>query len=214
MPITPFAVGDKFIYRVLKSLTTNPDNRWVNTYEFRAGEVGAEADLLTLGTALVNFEIAMSRETVQFERLTISTWVPDSVPYDPAAFITTTLTGAGTLPITDDVSPLNMCLSVARIAATGRSGHIFLRGNLTEEDVTAPAGKSVLTARPTKQTQLDGALSSSGLDAYIGPEDPIALFMVMVNKDGTQIREVKELLVQGVTTLPQDHAWFNRRPPA
>lgn len=213
MSVLSFVSGDRFIVRVVKSLSTNPDNQWANSYEFRALDAGAEADLLTLGEALVDFEATMSINTTVFQRILISTWQPDSVPYDPTAFISSTLTASGgVLPPTDALA-LNQCLSVSRQAASGRFGHLFYRNWLKEGDVTAPAGKSVLVDRTALQSTLDGAITSSGLTDYLGGGSPGNLVMCMVNAEGTNMRTVNNLRVQGVSTIPQDHAWFNRTTP-
>jgi len=209
MSVSSFATGDKFIYRIIKSLTTNPSDQWVNTYEFSALETGGEEELLALGVVLVSFEQAMHHDVVRFDRMVISTWEPDSVPYDPAAFISTSLSELGTIGSSTALMALNTALSVARVAAFGRQGHLFYRGNLDEEEVSAPAGKSILTDRADKQTQLDAAVASSGLDDYIGG-GATSLRMMMINADGDQVRPVVGLFAQGVSTIPTDHKWFNR----
>lgn len=211
MPVTSFDADERFIFRVTKSLATNPDRQWGNTYEFRAVTSGSTDELLTLGVALVEFEQTMSMTAVVFDRLLISTWTPDSVPYDPAAFIATSLTGVGARGGLADLQPLTQCLSITRQATSGRFGHIFLRGFLLEDDTSAPAGKPVLTSRSSIQTSLDSALTDSGLAAYIGAGGHVALQMVMISADGSNTRDVVNLRVQGVAQLPLDHAWFNRR---
>lgn len=211
MSVTSIAVDDLFTVRVVKYLTTNPDNKWANSYEFQSNAVGGEAELLLLAEALVNFEAAMHLTVVRFDRITISTWQPDSVPYDPSTFISSTLTQDGLLGASDDILALNTTFSVSRQCASGRFGHLFYRGCLTEGDVEAPAGKNVLTDRPAKQTLIDDFLTSTGFGEYIGTSPEATLGMVLVNADGTQVRPVINLRAQGVSSVPQDHAWFNRR---
>lgn len=210
MSVLTFAANDLFIFRTFKSLTTNPANKWVNSYEFRAIDTGTTGDLITLASTIVTFESAMSLETTNFERVVISTWEADSVPYDPDAFYALSLTDVGQVNLTTDPIALNTCQIVTRQATSGRFGHLFFRNWLVEGDVGAPAGKSVLVDRPAKQTLLDDALESSTLQDYIGVGAGGAFNMVMVNATGTNVRIVTALRVQGVTTLPQDHAWFNR----
>jgi len=212
MTVLTFAAADLFVFRVVKYLSTNPDNKWANSYEFRANATGTESDLLTAGEKLVDFEVAFHRTNVIFDRILISTWEADSVPYDPSTFISSTLTAIGTAAISGDMMALNTCMSVARIAASGRFGHLFYRGVLLEEDVEAPAGRSVLVDRAAQQANIDAALSSSGLGDYIDPFGDTAVQMAMINKDGTQVRKITQLRVQGVSSVPLDHAWFNRTP--
>lgn len=210
MSVLTFTGADKFIIRVIKSHALNPDNQWANSYEFRAVDAGTEGDLLALGTNLVNFESAIHSDAVVFNRLTISTWEADSVPYDPASFISTSLTAVGTRVTSGELIGLNNTFSVARVSPSGRFGHIFYRGVLTEPDINAPAGKTVLQNKAGMQTLIEDALESSGLGEAIGTSGDSSLNMVLISKDGATTRVVLELIAQGVSSVPQDHAWFNR----
>lgn len=213
MPVTPFVTDDKFVIRIRKYLTTNPDNRWVNSYEFRAVASGDEGDLLVLGLALVSYEQWIHYETVAFDSLLISTWAEDSKPYDPEAFISSPLTGIGLrVPDTEDLLGLSNCIDVRRFAATGRYGHIFYRGSLVESEVEAPAGKTLLTNRAAIQTIITDALDDTGMDTFLGPSAAL-LQMVMINATGTQVRPVISLNVGQVAQVKQDHRWFNRTSP-
>lgn len=214
MTVETFNIDDLFTFRVIKYHSLNPDRKWANTYEFVAIAAGSEDELLALGTALVNFEAAFHRDVILFDRLLISTWQPDSKPYDPAAFISSSLTAQGGVGPVGDNAPLNQTLSVARVCSTGRQGHIFYRGVLNEAEIQAPAGTSVLVSRSSQQTVLDEALTDSGLADYIGADARLGLKLAMINKTGTQVREVLTLLAKGVVTLPMDHAWFNRTAPS
>ena len=214
MTVESFVANDLFVARVFKHHQNNPDNVWANSYEFRAVAGGDEGDLLTLANILLLFERNVHLEFVDFDRVTISTWEADSVPYDPAAFISVAVGGSGILGLEDsEALSLNQTLAVARVANFGRFGHLFYRAQLTEAEVVAPAGKTVLQNRATKQGVIDTAITTAELDGYLGTAPTAALGMVMVNADGTQVRAVLGLAVQGVTTLPTDHAWFNRTSP-
>lgn len=210
MPVTTVVSGDKFTIRVIKHHHNNPSDTWANSYEFVANSAGAEAELLLCGDAVVAFEKAMHKDVVEFDRLTISTWAPDSVPYDPTAFISVALTGTGTIGEVVGTQPLNVCLSVARVTAYGRFGHIFYRGFLDFGDTEAPAGKAVLVDPTGVQSIIAAALTSSTLDEFIGLSPEQVLGLSLISKDGTQVRPVVGLFQSGVTTLPTDHAWFNR----
>ena len=80
---------------------------------------------------------------------------------------------------------------------------------MDEPGVSTPSGRYVLNDRAGLQAAIDGALGSSGLDDFIGAGTG-SLKMVMINKTGSQIRNILQLRVQGVSTVPLDHAWFNR----
>jgi len=213
MPVTSFAADDLFIVRTVKKLGANPDRKWANTYELQATVAGSTDELLQAGLAIVDFEKALAMTAVQFDRLLISTWAPDSVPYDPGAFISSALSSSGLRGGQADMQPLTSALSLARVAPSGRFGHIFLRGYLLEDDTSAPAGKSVLTNRTFVQGNVDSAITGSGLDDFIGVGATGGFRIVMVGSSSGQVRPVLGFSVQGVTQLPVDHTWFNRTGP-
>lgn len=212
MPVTGGETGELFRVTIVKYLATNPDRKWANNYEVRSKETFTAGQLNQLGLVLVDFEKEMHLLTVQFDRLRISTWEEDSVPYDPTTFSSLPLTGTGVVEIGgDQASPLNQCLDVGRIPASGRFGHIYYRGALKEGNISAPAGKAVLTDPAAIATALANAVGLSELFNYLaggGGE----FELVMIDKTGTQVRPVISLQRRGVATLPLDHAWFNRTP--
>jgi len=215
MPVTTFNIGDKFIARVVKHLSTNPANQWVNSYEFVATNAGTTGDFVTLGEALVEFEAGIHVEQVTFDRFTASTWEADSVPYDPAAFFSVSLTAVGIRSdVPNEVEPLGMALRVNRQAESGRFGNLFYRGALFENEVSSPAGIPILTSPGTIQDNLTDVLASSGFGDYLAPGPGTPFQLSMISADGTQVRNVTGLLATGVSLIKQDHQWFNRTAPA
>jgi len=210
MSVVDFGTGDKFIVRIFKHLITNPSNVWVNSYEAVATTTGGLAELTTLGVALIGFERFIHSDTVQFDRIVTSTWEPDSVPYDPLAFLTDVLSSVGEVSFAGQGVPINQCLRVARIPTSGRPGHLFYRGCMEESDVQAPAGFSVFTNPATFTDRVDAALGDSGLDGYVTPSPGGPLVVAMISADGSTVRTISDLVPQGISTLPTDHAWFNR----
>lgn len=214
MSILSFVVNDRFIIRVLKHHVNNPDRQWGNTYEALAGTTGGLGDINLLVSTLVLFEKAMHLGNIAFDRATASTWSEDSVPYDPDTFAVYDLDGFGARGGSAPFAPLTTCLSVVRQPTSGRQGHLFLRGSLSQGDLVTPSGISVLDDPDGWSTELDAALTSSGLDSYMGTGGLAPLVLAMVNKTGTNTRPVMSLAIGGVSELPMDHAWFNRTPPA
>jgi len=212
MSVLEIATGDLFVVRLIKYMTTNPDNKWTNSYEFKSTGAGDTADLLTLASALVLFEQTLYHTGIKFDRAIVSTWEEDSKPYDPTAFLVVPLTATGTVSAATSGEGLDKCLSVVRQPASGRVGHVFLRGVLLESDVTAPAGKTILSDGAAMQTNLESAIEAGELENYFGPSGGGPLRMVMVSKTGDQVRDILNLVVGGVADLPTDHAWFNRTP--
>jgi len=210
MTVLTFVTNDRFVFRFIKHYSTNPSRQWSNTYEALAETSGALGDLLVLGSALELFEKTMHNTATVFDRMVISTWSPDSKPYDPDTFYTAALTGNGTRDTIGELEPITACLSIARQPSSGRLGHIFLRGVLSQNDTSAPAGITVLNDLDAMDTELQAAITSSGLDGYLGLGAEGALALCMVNKSGTNTRLVMSLAAAGVVQLPVDHAWFNR----
>lgn len=211
MTVLSPSIGDLFDIRVIKHHVNNPDNQWANSYEFKTGEAGGAAELLALGEALLQFEKEIHLETVAFDRYIISTWEPDSKPYDPETFVSIPASGLG-LKDADGQAPVDLetCWHVTRQAASGRFGHLFYRGVLVEADIEAPAGKSVLTTPATQASDLATAIDDSLLSQYFGISAEGGFYLVMINFTGTQVRPVTQLVSSGVAKVKADHKWFNR----
>ncbi len=211
MSVLDFTTGDLFVIRVIKHLTTNPSNEWANSYEFQADSADSVAALQTLGDLMIVFEKALHAETVAFDRFIISTWEPDSVPYDPESFVSSPSTLVGQRPVTStEVEPTGMALRVNRQCASGRFGNLFYRGALFENEVSSTAGIPILSDPATLASILGDSVDDSGLVDYFGEGAIGGLHMVMVNFNGTQIRPVTQLVLGGVSLIKQDHQWFNR----
>lgn len=213
MSATDYSPDDLFTIRTVKHLTTNPLRKWQNSYELKALVAGGESELLAAALTFVEFERRMANAAVVFEQVLISTWEADSKPYNPEAFISTTLALYGTKTTSSDPSPLTATVSVARVCASGRFGHIFLRGWLEESIQNAPAGMAVFTNLVAQDSFMQDELADSGAGIYFGNPADAPLGVVMVSKDGSQVRNVLGLSIRGISQLPLDHAWFNRTAP-
>lgn len=213
MTVLTFDPGELFVFRTIKFLATNPNNKWVNSYEFTATDAGTTTELLNCATALVSFEAALHDDAVQFDHITVSTWGPDSVPYDPTVFLSIPLTQTGTVSdITNENVALGMALRVKRTPASGRFGNIFYRGVLHENQVSAPAGIPILSDTAGIQTLIDGAITSSSFSDFMAPDGSGGVVLVMIDATGSVIRSVTSLVAGGVSLIKQDHQWFNRTP--
>lgn len=210
MSILTFVTNDRFVIRILKHHVNNVERQWGNTYEVLANSSGSLADFDALREALVLFEKTLHLGIVAFDRFTVSSWEADSVPYDPSTFAVTDLDGFGLRGGSEPFAPITTCLSVVRAPTSGRQGHIFYRGVLSQSDLVAPSGISVLDDPDAWSTDLDAAIFSSELGGYIGVGAEGPLQLAMVNKTGTNTRPVMGLAIGGVVELPTDHAWFNR----
>jgi len=210
MSVSDYSEGDLFVVRIVKRLATNPDNKWANSYELQAHVAGSESDLLGLAMNLLTFEKHLHFPAVQFVQILVSTWLPDSKPYNPESFISSPLATIGTRTPSSDPLPLSTTLAVTRVCPTGRFGHIFYRGALEEADQNAPAGKAILSTPSAWVTIISDAIGDANIDGLFGSPSLMNFGMVMVSKDGSQVRGVMGLVPQGISQVPPDHAWFNR----
>jgi len=209
MTVLSFATNDRFTLRIYKHYITNPDRVWGNTYEFVANASGDETDLTTLLTAFVLYEKNIHNTFTAFDRAVVSTWEEDSTPYNPDGFLVVELSEAGVRDTSGELEPITSCWSVARIPTSGRLGHIFYRGVLSQADTTAPAGITVLVDPSNMADLLASAITAGEIDGYIGAGGA-PLTLAMINKTGTNTRVVTGLASAGVVQMPVDHAWFNR----
>lgn len=189
--------GDEFLVTVHKSLVAAPDRIWVNTYELRAFSDDADGTAWTpFCAAIVLYEQAIHLNTVSIDKVTVSTWQPDSNPYDPSKFFTLEFNAVGTLTHSGtDVLSLEHTLNVTRQAHSGRNGKLMYRGCLTEGDIDTVAGKSFLVDKDTWSTTLANAITSSDLNLYIGSA-ATELRLMMISHHG-EAREVAGLEVKG-----------------
>lgn len=209
MPVTGFDEGDLFTIRTFKQHTSNPDRVWANNYEFRAKAAGDEGDLASLLNTMLDFEAAIHYGYIRIIRVSASTWEPDSVPYDPAAFVSIPTSELGARSGDAQGIGLNLTMRVNRIPASGRFGNLFYRGCLEEDEIEAPAGQTIISTASGAFTIFNTALTAGDLQDILAGDNP-AWEMVMVNADATQIRRVAGLLIAGVSTVPMNHTWFNR----
>lgn len=211
MSVLTYDAGALFVLRIIKHLTTNPSDQWVNSYEIEASEPADVAELFTATTAFVAFERKLHLNVVQFDRVTVSTWEDDHIPYDPESFLSRPLDDVGEIdPEAAQIEPIGMAWRVNRQATSGRFGNLFYRGCLLEEDVEAPAGKPVPTDATALSARLGAAVDDSLLDQYFGTGSESGLHIAMISFDGTQIRAVTQFVNGGISLIKSDHQWFNR----
>lgn len=133
MTIADPVAGEVFSIRVLKSYNGFV---WANTYEVQCTDGSATYDdLKAAAFTLLQRERAFHFQWVQFDRYTVSTYVPDGQPYDPTTFTAEPLTLTGIRQPLPTSLPLNVCVLVRRATLTGRAGRHLYRGVLHEDDV-------------------------------------------------------------------------------
>lgn len=203
------------IIRTFKRAVGNPSYEWVNTYECFVTVPGDATQWATIATAFYVAEAEVHTENVEYTKVTISSWEPDSVPYNPNSFLVLDVPlYPGQLTLTSDPEPRNMTLSVKRSVSFGRSGKLFYRGALQEGDVEAGASLlPILTsAAALNFTTLVSAMYGDMQDALVADGGAGSTMMLISGLDTETIsgRAVTGFVVRGVTFSDPDHKYFDR----
>jgi len=206
-----------FIIRVFKGWnTTLIERAWSNSYEIMSAETDPTV-LFSAAEAIVDAEKQIHLNNVNFLQYTISTWEPDSHPYDPLTFTTVPLVdiglrggGAG---ITTGLD-YNICLVVKRGAHTGRVGRLFYRGCLLETDVRM-GGDGRFIIDPADTSAFAAAFANYQTEMApvmpILPGNQLALIGEVKGLPGTITRRpVTVLTLGGVTINKRNHKYFDK----
>lgn len=203
--------------RIFKYAIGDPTRRWSNSYEISS--LGDAINSFALGRELIQniaeSEASFHNETVAFDHGILSTWLPDSHPYDPAAFVSQSLagiTGQLELPSAGTAQPRNMVLKVRRVADYGRQGKLSYRGVLNETDVTTSNALEPTLASgslASYQTALDlhkaailGAIVDAGMtNGYHA--------MIRLRSGTVEARAVTDLEVDGVGFNKPNHKYYD-----
>lgn len=126
--------GEVFSVRTYKRAS---GYEWANTYEMRVIADGlTTSDLINAAIAITNAERQFHFNFVNFFKTVVSTYVPDTRPYNPTNFTTITLSQYGARsPGNNHLLPLTACVFVRFATEFGRPGKRFYRGCLHEGDV-------------------------------------------------------------------------------
>jgi hypothetical protein len=120
---------------------------WANNYEIQAVNniLNPPFALQALADRLVALERVLHLVDVTIDRVTISTYAPDSQPYNPDTLATFPYNQYGQRNYSGDALPLDACLFIRRNTDFGRDGRLFYRGCLSENDVGTRGFRGVLT---------------------------------------------------------------------
>jgi len=216
MSVLAFAEGDSFIFRTFKSMGAPWDYAWSNAYEMHATSSGTDAALLSCAYALINFEKEFHALNVQFDRVGVATWTPDSRPYDPENFMVVPLSDTMGLRTVMAPEGLELTLFVRRQVQTGRMGKLFYRGVLGEADVEQQGRFWKLSDRSAMAGEIADAITASQLDYYFaGTTVPLRFGLIAQYGDppAMNYRPVTAFEVAGAVTCDLKRPWYNRVQP-
>lgn len=140
MALYKMVIKKKFIFDV--------SHPFVSTYELDSGVNPINTGVAkALMVDVAQAEAALLSASVEFVSGTISTWEPDSDPYDPDNLIPKALTGTGLRASDpDDLFDIDYVLKMIREPNSGKPGVINMRGALLDTDVETVSGEFRLLA--------------------------------------------------------------------
>lgn len=213
---------DVFLVKTYKYAIGNPDFKWCNTYEFFSGgpnfdDWDAVADF---AEAIATAEKEFHLDIVKYDRVTVSTWVADNLrghSYAPSNVVSIPFDLMGTRGLSGDTPlPRNIVLWARRVAEFGKSGKLYYRGVITENDSSSTS--SILpvlnsTARAefsnslgTFYTAIETALEVAGMsEGYLA--------MVRPTPSGQapyEIRRVTALTPTNLDFNKPNHKYYNQ----
>jgi len=190
MPINAIQSGEIFTVRTYKTIG---GFAWANTYEVQA--VTEPPNSITaveaLASAFANLERNMLLDIANVDRVVVSTYIPDGLPYNPDSFTTFPVSQPGLRDTTGTQPlPLEACVFVRRNAPTGRDGRILYRGYLVESDVNTAAMRQFV--EPLTLTTIS-AILNTWLTATF-PAQQWSIVMARGRPNPTNVRVVTTLV--------------------
>jgi len=190
MPINAVQAGEVFTVRVYKTIG---GFAWANTYEVQAvtEPTNSITSIENLASAFASLDRALLLDIATLDRVVVSTYVPDGLPYNPDSFTSVPISlpglrvSAGTQPL-----PLEACVFVRRNAPTGRDGRILYRGYLVESDVNTGLMRQFIET-PTMAT-ISSILNTWLMNTF--PTQEWSIVMARGRPNPTNVRVVTTLI--------------------
>jgi hypothetical protein len=183
---------------------------WANNYEVEATQdiTNPSTSLEFLATRIVELERGLHLSGVVIDRVAISTYVPDSQPYNPNTVAVFPITVNATRTPQGMAQPLEMCLFVRRSVLFGRDGRLLYRGCLTVPDVSSGALRALLTS-----TALNAFQSVINSWRSIGLGSEFRFVMASGLPVPTDVRVVQNLQVSEKIVFKKfNNRYFRRNP--
>jgi len=183
---------------------------WANNYEVEATQdiANPSTALEFLATRIVELERGLHLSGAIIDRVAISTYVPDSQPYNPNTLAVFPFSVPGTRTGPGSVLALEMCLFVRRNVTFGRDGRLLYRGCLTDQQVSSSGLRAVLL--PTAVTFYQNVINSW---RSIGLGNEFRLVMASGLPIPTDVRQVVNLQVSEKVVFKKfNNRYFRRNP--
>lgn len=209
--IIAYDQGVFFILRIFKFWLTNPALRWVNNYELVSTQAGGLPELIAAANKVYTLERLCHLQVTAFDRFSIGTWTPDSVPYNPNAFVTYGINTIGQRAGSGDAAPAETAVMIRKGMQTGRQGRAFWRGCLVEPDLAASGGLPVFATSLFANTFIQAKTTSAIAGMFLGGADPIHL--CSLTRTGDYFREVTDMNVDRVLNVNMNHRYYDQGGP-
>lgn len=192
--------------------STNDDTiKWINRYlvELPAGSSPQSVDVML--TDFAQAHAAMLINLYKVFKVTLSTYEPDTRPYDANEFVAyeTQMTGQGG-NYANRSFPLNVVLYIRKNVNRGKNGKVFLRGVLHQDYVEVSSRGYRLYPQNgdfwPRYEQYYNILSK-----YFGGPDSTAESPFRLVMKGNPLRRVTGITIGTVTTRKLNNAYFDRR---
>jgi hypothetical protein len=183
---------------------------WANNYEVEATQdiANPSTALEFLATRVLELERGLHLSGIVFDRVAISTYVPDSQPYNPNTVAVFPFSLNGTRVGQGSALPLEACLFVRRNVVFGRDGRLLYRGCLTDTQVSTSNLRSVLL--PSAVTSYQNIINNW---RSIGLGNEFRLVMASGLPIPTDVRQVVNLQVsEKVVYKKYNNRYFRRNP--
>lgn len=203
----PFQIpsGEGLTVRVIQS-ANNGTVKWANTLEYVATSDIDNDDAFSIANsvAIAIGEMLINQYVV--EKVVVSTYVPDSRPYNPDAFISFPFNIRGDRGrFSEDPVDLSICLRFDKRSTSGRTGRMLMRGVLHEGMLRTTGGR--FNFMPPGG--LDGVDFNDGLSRLADIITLPKAQMAMISSYG--IRNVSNLVVAGITIKKLNNKYFDRQ---
>lgn len=200
--------NEVFTVRIYKRLVTNPALVWANAYEVQVTAELSQAELTAKVIEMVEYEQAVHLLDVAFDRVVISTFIPDGQPYNPTTFYSESLVGLlGVRGSNGDPLSLNNVFFVRRVVGFGQAGKLYYRRVLGEGDVFAPSGTIALLPASNVFADFIAARTNLLTANLLGAAaSPLKIVMAATNQP---IRTVNNLSAAGTRVVQFNNRYFD-----
>jgi hypothetical protein len=183
---------------------------WANNYEVEATQdiANPSTALEFLASRIVELERGLHLSGAIIDRVAISTYVPDSQPYNPNTLAIFPFSVPGTRTGPGSVLALEACLFVRRNVIFGRDGRLLYRGCLTDQQVSSSALRAVLL--PAAVTFYQNVINSW---RSVGLGNEFRFVMASGLPVPTDVRQVVNLQVSEKVVFKKfNNRYFRRNP--